>query len=117
MIKTNGKMSKMEQVNKKWGNMSKDPDLRGPLGGLCNILFPKKYNRKYMYQSFFTTERNIKEIHHTRSFYDYVRECSKITSFHLSLKYIFFNIFAHIFLIMFLTWQKILATNWTNFAI
>ena len=30
MIKTNGKISnKMEQVNKKWGNMSKDPGLGG----------------------------------------------------------------------------------------
>ena len=52
--------------------MSKDPGLGGPLGGLCNILFPKKYNEKYMYQSFFTTEWDIKWIHHTRSFYYYV---------------------------------------------
>ena len=43
----------MEQVNKKWGNISKDPGLGGLLGGLCNILFPKKYNKKYMYQSFY----------------------------------------------------------------
>ena len=42
----------MEQMNKKWGNMSKDPGLGGPLGGLCIILFPKKYDKKYMYQSF-----------------------------------------------------------------
>ena len=42
----------MEQVNKKWGTLSKDPGLGGPLGGLCSILFPKKYNKKYMYQSF-----------------------------------------------------------------
>ena len=33
--------------------MSKNPGLGGPLGGLCNILFPKKYNnKKYMSQSF-----------------------------------------------------------------
>ena len=32
--------------------MSKDPGFGGPLVGLCNILFPKKYNKKYMYQSF-----------------------------------------------------------------
>ena len=44
---------KMEQVNKKWGNMSKDPNLGGPLGGLCDSLFPKKYNKKIMYQSFY----------------------------------------------------------------
>ena len=42
----------MEQVNKKWGSMSKDPGLGGPHGGLCNILFPKKYDKKCMYQSF-----------------------------------------------------------------
>ena len=53
MVKTNGKMKKkMQQVNNKWGNMSKDQGLRGPLRGLCNILFPKKYNKNYMYQSF-----------------------------------------------------------------
>ena len=50
----------MEQGYKKWGNMGKDPGLGGPLGGLCNILFPKKYNKKYMYQSVFTTEWDIK---------------------------------------------------------
>ena len=42
----------MEQDYKMWVNMSKDPGLVGPLGGPCNILFPKKYNEKYMYQSF-----------------------------------------------------------------
>ena len=26
--------------------MSKDPGLGGPLGSLCNILFPKKNNKK-----------------------------------------------------------------------
>ena len=46
------KWAKIEQVNKKWGNMNKDPGLGGPLGGLCNILFPKKYDKKYTYQSF-----------------------------------------------------------------
>ena len=54
MIKTNGKMSKKwSKIIKKQGNMSKDPGLGGPLGSLCNILFPKKYNEKYMYQSFY----------------------------------------------------------------
>ena len=43
----------MEQDYKKWGNMSKDPSLGGPLGGLCNILFPKKYNKKYMFKVFY----------------------------------------------------------------
>ena len=45
-------MQKMEQDCKKWGNMSKDPGLGCPLDGLCNILFPNEYNKKYMYQSF-----------------------------------------------------------------
>ena len=44
---------KMEQVNKKWGNMSKDPGLGGPLGGLCNILFPNKYNKNTCIKVFF----------------------------------------------------------------
>ena len=35
----------MEQVNKKWGNMSKDPGLEAPLGGLCSILFTQEYNK------------------------------------------------------------------------
>ena len=42
----------MEQVNKKSGNMSKGPGLGGSLGGLCNILFPKKCSEKYMYEIF-----------------------------------------------------------------
>ena len=46
------KLQNMEQDYKKWGNMSKDPGLGGPLGGLCNILFPNQYNKKYMYQSY-----------------------------------------------------------------
>ena len=50
----------MEQVNKKWGNVSKDPGLGGPLGGLCNILFPKKYNKYTYIKVFFTTEWDIK---------------------------------------------------------
>ena len=50
----------MEQVNKKWGNMSKDPGLGVPLGGLCNILFPKKYNKEIHVSKFFTTEWDIK---------------------------------------------------------
>ena len=50
----------MEQDYKKWGNMSKDPGLGGPLGGLCNILFPKKYNKKINVSKFFTTEWDIK---------------------------------------------------------
>ena len=37
----------MEQDYEKWGNMSKDPGFGGPFGSLCNILFPKKYNKKY----------------------------------------------------------------------
>ena len=36
----------MEQENKKWGDMSKDPGLERSLGGLCNILFPKQYKKQ-----------------------------------------------------------------------
>ena len=42
----------VEQENKRWSNMSKVPGLGGPHGGLCNILCPKKYDKKKMYQSF-----------------------------------------------------------------
>ena len=48
----------MKQVNKEWGDMSKDPGIWGPLGGLYTF-FPKKYNEKCMYQ-IFTTELDIK---------------------------------------------------------
>ena len=52
-------MKKMEQVNKKWCNKSKDTGFGGPLGGLCSILFTKKYNKKYMYQSVFMQQSGI----------------------------------------------------------
>ena len=88
---------KMEQVNKKWGDMSKDPGLGGALGGLCSILFPKKHDKKYMYQSFLPqsgiSNKSIKHV----VFYCYVHECSKRTYFHLSLKYILFFTFSPIY--------------------
>ena len=49
----------MEQVNKKWGNMSKDPGLGGPLGGLCNIFFLRNMIKIHV-SKFFTTEWDIK---------------------------------------------------------
>ena len=59
MIKTNGKMSKTtDQVNKKWDKMSKDPGLVGPLGGLCNIYFPRNI-RKNACIIVFLTELDI----------------------------------------------------------
>ena len=80
---------KMEQVNKKWGNISKDPGLRGPLGSLCNILFPKKYNKKYMFQSFFLPQSGLsnKSIIHV-VFITMCMNVAKEPLFHLSLKYI-----------------------------
>ena len=72
----------MEQMNKTWGNMSKDPGLGGPLGGLCNILFPKKYDKKYMYQSFLLQSGISNESIIHVVFNDYVHECSKRTYFH-----------------------------------
>ena len=77
----------MEQTDKKWRNVSKDPGLGGPLGGLCNILFPKKYNERYMYHGFshgVGYQRNPSY----KYFCDCVHACSKRTYFHLSLKYI-----------------------------
>ena len=53
-----------EQINgtseSKWAKMSKNPGLGGPLGGLCNILFPKKYIRKNTCIKAFPTEWDIK---------------------------------------------------------
>ena len=78
--------------------MSKDPGLGGPLGGLCNILFPKKYNKKYMYQSFLPQSgiSNKSFIHIV-----FIIMCMNVAK-----EYIFINrwniyfcyIFAHIFL-------------------
>ena len=79
----------MEQVNKKWGSMSKDPGLGGPLGGLCNILFPKKYNKKCMYKSFLP-QSGILNKSIIRVVFISVHECSKRNYSHLSLKYVFF---------------------------
>ena len=60
--------------------------------------FPTNIVKNICIQSFFTTEWDIKYIHHTCSFYYCVHECNKRTYFHLSLKYMFFYIFTHIFL-------------------
>ena len=77
--------------------MTKDPGLGGPLGGLCNILFPKKYNKKYMYQSFY--HRVGFQINPPYTiFYYYVRECSKEPIFIYRWNIYFCYIFAHIFL-------------------
>ena len=49
----------MEQVNKKWGNMSKDVGLEGLLVGLSSILFPKKFD-KNIWIKVFPTDWDIK---------------------------------------------------------
>ena len=89
----------MEQVNKKWGSMSKDPGLGGPLGGLCNILFPKKYNKKIMYQTFLPQSGILnKSIIHI----DFITVCMNVAKepiFIYRWNIIFFYIFNHIFLI------------------
>ena len=89
----------MEQVNKKWGSMSKDPGLGGPLGGLCNILFPKKYNKKIMYQTFLPQSGILnKSIIHI----DFITVCMNVAKepiFIYRWNIIFFYIFTHIFLI------------------
>ena len=103
---------KVEQVNKKWGNMSKDPGFGGPLGGLCNILFPKKYNKKYMYQSFLPQcEILSKSIIHV-VFMTMCMNVAKEPIFICRWNIYFFTFSPIYFLIMFLIWDKILATNW-----
>ena len=49
----------MEQANKEWSNMNRDPVLKGPFGGLCSILFPKKYDKKWDMYQIFPTECDI----------------------------------------------------------
>ena len=78
--------------------MSKDPGLGGPLGGLCNILFPKKYNQKYMYQSFLPQSGiSNKSIIHVV----FITMCMNVAKVHIFIYrwniYICY-IFAHIFL-------------------
>ena len=100
MIKTNGKMSKnMEQVNKKWDNMSKDPGLVGPLGGLCSISFPKKYDKNtcinvLLPQSGILNKSTIHVVLMTM--------CTNVKrtnfTYHWNIYIYIFYIFAHIFL-------------------
>ena len=40
--------------------MSKNPGLGGPLGGLCSILFRKKYKKKKTRMKVFSAEWDIK---------------------------------------------------------
>ena len=78
--------------------MSKDPGLGGPLGGLCNILFPKKYNKKYMYQLFLPQSGiSNKSIIHV----DFITMCMYVAKepiFIYRWNIYFCYIFAHIFL-------------------
>ena len=78
--------------------MSKDPGLGGPLGGLCNILFPKKYNKKYMYQSFLSQSGiSNKSIIHV-VFITMCMNVAKESIFIYRWNIYFWYIFAHIFL-------------------
>ena len=76
--------------------MSKD--LGGPLGGLCNILFPKKYNKKYMFQTFLPQSGiSNKSILHVV----FITMCMNVTKelvFISRWNIYFCYIFAHIFL-------------------
>ena len=38
----------MEQLNGMWGKARKDPGLGGPLGGLCDISFPRNKVENYI---------------------------------------------------------------------
>ena len=78
--------------------MSKDPGLGGPLGGLYNILFPKKYNKKYMYQSFLPQSGiSNKSIIHV-AFITMCINVAKQPIFIYRWNIYFCCIFAHIFL-------------------
>ena len=78
--------------------MSKNPGLGGPLGGLCNILFPKKYNKKYMYQSFLPQSGiSNKSIIHV-VFITMYMNVAKEPIFIYRWNTYFFYTFAHIFL-------------------
>ena len=76
--------------------MSKDPGLGGPLGGPCNILFPKKYNKK-MYISNFLPQSGIlnKSIIHI-VFITMCMNVAKEPIFIYRWNIYFFNIFANI---------------------
>ena len=104
-------------MNKKWGNTSKDLGLGCLLGGLCNILFPKRYNKKYMYQRFLPHSGMLnKSIIHIVV----MTICMNVAKEPIFIYCwnIYFCTFSPIyFLTMFHTWHKILATNWTNFAV
>ena len=90
--------------------MSEDPGLGGPLGGLCNILFPKKYNKKHV-SKFFLPQSGIlnKSIIHIV----FMTMCMNVEKEPIFIYRWFSAIY---FLNMFHTWHKILATNWTNFC-
>ena len=78
--------------------MSKDSGLEGPLGGLCNISFPKKYDKKYIYQSVLPQSRiSNKSIIHV-VFITICMNVAKEPIFIYRWNIYFCYIFAHIFL-------------------
>ena len=101
-LKRMAKWAKMKQVNKKWTNMSKVwiRASEARLAIYVTLYFPRNVIKNYMYQSF-PIEYDIKSIHHTCSFYDYVLQSNKRTYFHrwhthiYMYIYTFFYIFAH----------------------
>ena len=56
--------------------MNRDPGLRGPFGGLCSILFPKKFDKKWDMYQIFPTECDISESIIHIVFYDFVGKYS-----------------------------------------
>ena len=118
MIKMNGKMSK------KWSKWIKNEATwatiwasEARLAVYVTFYFIRNILKNTCIKLFYHTVGYQINPACTVVFYDYVHECSKRAYFHLSLKFIFFFTFSSIYLlIMFLTWHKTLATNWTNFC-
>ena len=84
-------------MNKKWGYVSKDPGLGGPLGGLCNIPFPMKYYQNTRVSTFFPQNgilnKSIIQVVLMSMCMNVAREYSFIYRWDMP----FFSIFAHIF--------------------
>ena len=95
--------------------MSRDPGLGGPLGDLRNILFPKKCNKNTCFKVFLPQSGiSNKSILHVV----FITMCMNVAKEHISFIaeiYIFVTFSPIYFLIMFLTWHKILAKKLIKF--
>ena len=116
MIKTNGKIKKMEQVNQNWGNMSKDQASEARLAVYIIFYFPRNIIKNTCI-IFFSPQSGVlnKSIKHVV----FITMCMDVAKEHIFIYRwnIFFFTFSPIyFLIMFLTWHKILAKELNKFC-